>query len=85
MEVARRRARQLELRLRLCLPQDSDLYRKTCKAADAAKGLGPAERLAALLDLADELRPALPEGVRRHTLPDTINRWRPAGRGKAAH
>jgi hypothetical protein len=76
-EVTARRARRLEMRLRVCVPQDGDLYRKIQKATDAAKELEPAERLAALLDLADELRPVLPAGVVKYTLPTWFNGWRP--------
>lgn len=64
-ERATQRARQLELRLRVAVPEDTDLYRKIRKATEDAKELEPADRLAALLDLADELR----------TLPST-ERWR---------
>lgn len=75
-ETARRRARQLEVRLRMCTPEGSDLWQTIVDRADVAKELPPTERLAALLDLADDVRPALPEGARMHTLPATVNRWR---------
>lgn len=73
--TATRRSRQLELRLRCCVPHGGDLHRKIQKATDAAKELEPAERLTALLDLADELRPVLPAAVVEHTLP-SFEGWR---------
>jgi hypothetical protein len=71
-----RRARAVELRLRMCAPEDSDLYRKIRKGCKEASGRDPAERLTALLDLADELRPLLPAAVVEHTLP-SFEGWRP--------
>jgi hypothetical protein len=75
-ETAMRRARQLALRLRMCAPRDSDLRATIDRRSAAAEDLEPAERLEALLTLADEVRPALPEAVQRHTLPESINDWR---------
>jgi hypothetical protein len=75
-DVATQRARQVELRLRCCVPLEGDQWRKIRKACDAAKELEPADRLAALLDLADELRPVLPAAVVENNLP-SFEGWRP--------
>lgn len=75
-ETARRRARQLELRLRMCAPEGSDLRATIVKSAEAAKELLPQERLAALLDLADDVRPMLPAAVVKYTLSPAFNEWR---------
>ncbi len=70
--TATQRARQLELRLRCSVPLEGNLWHKIRRETEAAKRLEPAERLEALLDLADRLRPSLPEDVQRYTLPAGI-------------
>jgi hypothetical protein len=71
-ETASKRASQLARRLRLSVPLESDQGRRIRKACEAAKELEPNDRLAALLDLADQLRPTLPEGVQQYTLPESL-------------
>jgi len=72
-----RRFQQLGLRLRLSAAEGSELRAEICRGCDAAEKLAtPHNRLDALLDLADRIRPRLPEGVQRWTLSEDFNRWR---------
>lgn len=75
-ETADRRFRQLSLRLRMCVPLEGDLWgridRGTKRAGEVTE---PVARLEALLDLADDIRPLLPENVQRYTLPE-FRAWR---------
>lgn len=73
-EQAARRCRQIALRLRMCgvAAEGTPLRRRldaTMEIADAHA------RLTAVIDLADEVRPALPAGVQLHALPPFEN-WR---------
>lgn len=69
-EVAIRRFRQLARRLRLSFELESEPYERVKrKIADAAAIDDPHARLERLLDIADELRPLLPDAGRQHTLP----------------
>jgi hypothetical protein len=74
-ETAVQRARQVEMRLRLAVPLEGDQWHRIRRACEEAKELEPADRLAALLDLAEGLRPALSPKVVEHTLPSS-GEWR---------
>jgi hypothetical protein len=76
-ETDARRFRQLARRLRLSVPLESEQYNQVKRSIETAEAIdGPAARLEALLDLADEIRPALSAAVRKHTLPESLNGWR---------
>lgn len=66
------RARAVSFRLRMALMGIDDRGGAFTRERARADALAePSERLAALLDLADAIRPHCTPGVVQHTLPDT--------------
>lgn len=78
-EVAARRAHQVGKRITVALwtvePDGGPLVEARAEAAEIAD---PVERLRAMLVLADEIRLLCSEDMVRWTLPESLNRWRPA-------